>query len=323
MVLDIKDRKLLYELETNCRQSLGKIAKKVGMSKTAVIYRIDRLLEKKIIDNFATITNGNKLGYDIYTVFLKLQGPTNVKEDILKFVKAQPGVGWCVHVFGNLDIIFAALQKDILHLQKLLDLIEDKFSDNIKERDLLFNTQAYSFGHKYLYYDLPTESVHDQYGADHSQMTMSENDCAVMNCVKQKPRASIVEIAQEVDLSPDTVKRSLSRLTKDGIILRFKAHFNVFELGYQWNIILLSLRNMSKEKKSQLIEYIRRHPNFVYAVDCVGRWNFVINVHSKTSEHFKDIYWQFRNAFDTVIKHDEVLSVATKQKHFFNPVKLR
>ncbi len=323
-MVDVKDRKILYELETNCRQSFGQIARKVALSKAAVIYRIERLVKRKIIDSFATITNGNKLGFTIYTIFLKLQGPTRIKEEILQFIKSQPEVGWCVQVLGNLDVIFAALTKDIVHLQKLLDLIEHKFGDHIKDRELLFNIQTHSYGHKYLYDNLSPEEIHhDRYGVDHNKIALSKNDYEIINCVKHKPRASIVEIAQDVKLSPDTISRSLTKLAKNGVILRFKAHINPVELGYQWSIILLSLKNISKEKKSQLIEYTKRHPNFTYIVDCVGKWNLIMNVHSKDSEHFKDIYWRFRNTFDDVIKNDEVLSVATKQKHFFNPVKLR
>ena len=40
---DLKDRKILFELDTNSRQSFHEIAKKVGLSKDSVIYRINKL----------------------------------------------------------------------------------------------------------------------------------------------------------------------------------------------------------------------------------------------------------------------------------------
>ena len=38
--LDLKDKKILYELDLNARQTDNQIAKKVGMSRDSVRYRI-------------------------------------------------------------------------------------------------------------------------------------------------------------------------------------------------------------------------------------------------------------------------------------------
>ncbi len=50
--LDSKDHKILYHLFLNSRQSLSSVAKKVGLQKSVVEYRIKRLQTKGIIKNF-------------------------------------------------------------------------------------------------------------------------------------------------------------------------------------------------------------------------------------------------------------------------------
>ena len=47
--IDLKDRKILYELDLNCRQSNAQIGKKVGLSRKVVEYRIKRMEEEGII----------------------------------------------------------------------------------------------------------------------------------------------------------------------------------------------------------------------------------------------------------------------------------
>ena len=47
--VDIKDKKILYHLEINSRQSFNSIGKKVGLSKVNVAYRVKKLQEKGII----------------------------------------------------------------------------------------------------------------------------------------------------------------------------------------------------------------------------------------------------------------------------------
>ena len=44
--LDLKDRKILYELDINSRQPFAAIAKKVGLSKQTVINRVKKLRGK-------------------------------------------------------------------------------------------------------------------------------------------------------------------------------------------------------------------------------------------------------------------------------------
>src|SRR3972149_2971844 len=53
--LDAKNRKILYQLDINCRQSNASIGKKVGLSKEVVNYRIKKLEN----DGIKTYTNLN------------------------------------------------------------------------------------------------------------------------------------------------------------------------------------------------------------------------------------------------------------------------
>ena len=60
--IDLKDRKILYELDLDCRQSNTQIGKKVGLTRDVVAYRIKRMEEEGVITNFWTAINTFKLG---------------------------------------------------------------------------------------------------------------------------------------------------------------------------------------------------------------------------------------------------------------------
>jgi Lrp/AsnC family leucine-responsive transcriptional regulator len=53
--LDLKDRKILYELDLDARQPLTRIGKKVGLSKDVVSYRMKKLQDEGIIKNYYTV----------------------------------------------------------------------------------------------------------------------------------------------------------------------------------------------------------------------------------------------------------------------------
>ena len=52
--MDVKDRKILYHLDIDSRQSFNNIGKKVGLTRDNVAYRVKRLQDKGIITNFRT-----------------------------------------------------------------------------------------------------------------------------------------------------------------------------------------------------------------------------------------------------------------------------
>jgi len=81
--LDLKDRKILYQLDLDARQTDSQIAKKVGLSRDAVRYRIAKLLEEGYINYFMTVLNSMKLGFEWYRTFFKFQNMTVKKEEVL------------------------------------------------------------------------------------------------------------------------------------------------------------------------------------------------------------------------------------------------
>jgi len=105
--LDVKDKKIIYELDLNCRQSLNQIAKKVGLSKQVISYRINRLIERGVIKGFYTIMDLTKLGFITFKVYLKFkdQNPKIIDEMINYLVKNK-SVIWMVTCNGdNLGLV--------------------------------------------------------------------------------------------------------------------------------------------------------------------------------------------------------------------------
>ena len=86
--LDVKDKKLLYQLDINSRQTNSEIAKKVGLSKQVVGFRIKRLIKEKLITSFYTIIDISKLGFTVHKNFLRLQNlDRNEEKKLLHFLK--------------------------------------------------------------------------------------------------------------------------------------------------------------------------------------------------------------------------------------------
>jgi predicted transcriptional regulator len=85
--LDVKDRKILYELDIDSRQSFSQLGKKVGLHKDVVAYRVKKLQEKGIIKNFYTEINNNKIGFSAVRLYLTYQNITpEIKKEIIDYL---------------------------------------------------------------------------------------------------------------------------------------------------------------------------------------------------------------------------------------------
>ena len=85
--MDLKDRRILYQLDLDSRQPLTEIGKKVGLKKDVVSYRIKRLQEEGIIKNFWTLIDSYKLGYIVFRFYLVYQYVNqDIKDKIIKYL---------------------------------------------------------------------------------------------------------------------------------------------------------------------------------------------------------------------------------------------
>jgi DNA-binding Lrp family transcriptional regulator len=104
--LDELDKEILKILQMDCRTSVEKIAKNLGVPKSTVHYRIKRLEAEKIIEGYYAKVNATKLGKDYITITLvrAKYGP-DYHEKLGNVLAQIPGV-WAVYfVFGDTDFI--------------------------------------------------------------------------------------------------------------------------------------------------------------------------------------------------------------------------
>ena len=71
--IDVKDKKILYQLEWDSRQSFRSIGRKVGLSKDVVTSRVKKLEQMGIIRSYITFISPGRLGYTIIRFYFKFQ----------------------------------------------------------------------------------------------------------------------------------------------------------------------------------------------------------------------------------------------------------
>ena len=120
--MDVKDKKLLEFLQTNCKQTNKELASKLDLSITAVFERIKKLERSGTIISYVATVNKQKMDCS-FVVFCHLKLQQHTKDFIYNFereVVRLHEVLECHHVSGDYDYILKILVKDMTTYREFL-----------------------------------------------------------------------------------------------------------------------------------------------------------------------------------------------------------
>ncbi len=102
--MDKNDKIILKMLQEDCNVSLKKIGEKTGLSSSTVHYRVNRLIDEKVITGFKACVDPLKVGKEILAISLITgkYGPDYSKKIGEKIGKI-PGVWGVYFLLGNID----------------------------------------------------------------------------------------------------------------------------------------------------------------------------------------------------------------------------
>jgi len=120
--IDNIDMKILDMLQRDATVSLEDISRRLGLSKTAVHYRINRLKRREIIKRIIALLDPVKLGYDIYAVSLiRARFGPNYQKIVGEKLRRIKGV-WAVYfLLGDIDFLVMIRAKNRNDLMRIIN----------------------------------------------------------------------------------------------------------------------------------------------------------------------------------------------------------
>ena len=151
MELNIKDKKILYELDKNSRISLTELSKKIQMSKESLHYRLKKLTEEKIILKYHTVSAHYRFGTIDYKVYLRLKDLSKKEhKSLINFLIKNKDVFWVTPCNGRWDLMFGIRAAQMNEFFEIHDKLLDKFSKYIQEKELSISRKATQFNRKWM-----------------------------------------------------------------------------------------------------------------------------------------------------------------------------
>lgn len=319
--LDIKDRKILYQLDINSRQSNSEIAKKVGLSKQVVGFRISRLAKEKIFSSFYTVIDISKLGFTVHKEFLRLQNVDQEKEkELIQFLVNHPNVVWVASCDARFDLAFGTWARNMESLDQTLTEINKKFGEYFAEKKIATIIRADYFTREYLINKKEPRNYREAFfGAVADPIKMDLLDWEILSLLASNARITAVDISKKTKLSADAVSERIRKIEKSGIVNHYNIVPNEPKYPYLHYKVLVNIKNVSEEREKVLREYCRINPNIIYIVKALGPWNYEIDLEVENIERFREIMMEIKTEFSDILKEYFIVNVYQVHKYNFCP----
>lgn len=306
VLIDLKDRKILAELDLNARMPFSKLAKNVGLSRQVVEYRIDKMKEQGIIFGSKAVFDSVKAGFNWYRIAFRLLNISEKeKNEFIQYLKNNEYVFWLGEVGGNWDIVVNFICKDNFKFNELFEEIIGKYGTKIRDYEILIYINVYDFNRAYI---LPEKKGRNEFVHEmkyDSEIKIDEVDIKIISELSEDAWQTNIELAKKLNLAPNTIKNRITGMMKSKLLLGFRLFINPSALGYKSHMLFLEINKLDLEKEKELHNYLESIPNITFVVKHIGKWRIGLEIETKDEKEFQDIFVNIRGKFSDIITNFE------------------
>lgn len=318
--LDIRNKKILLELEKDCRQSNKVIAKKIGVNGDLVRYRINNLLNGGIISNFLTFVNFSKLGYTDYGLFISTYRLSKAdEEEFIDFVSKNQFVSYFAKTGGKYDFIIGFLAKDVLHFNDLLLDLLKRFGEKITTRDVAIRVSLFHFSRDYLIETKTQQDKMPKFGGAMVVEDIDELDKNILKALSVDARLNVVELSSKLGKPTSTILFRIKKLKERGIIEGFYALIDPSGFNFQSHNLLVSFNNLTPAVEGDFYSFCKLNPNIVWIIKTVGKWDYEVGVETSNQIELQRVVSELKEHFSNSMSGVEFINLFKTMKYNLFP----
>jgi DNA-binding Lrp family transcriptional regulator len=320
--IDLKDRKILYELDLDARQSLTEVGKKVGLKKDVVSYRIKRMQDEGIIKNFWTSINTFKLGYDVFRIYISFRYVNQEKKNeiIQHFVNCKKA--WAViTATGEVDLDVVLWVNDNYEFYQFWMNTLDRYEEYFARSTISLYIQAICYKKTYLllnYVDTSNRFLYETTCSGNT-VVIDEADYDILNELAVNARIPLIELAEKLDCSSQKIDYRIKNLMKSGVIQAFRVNLDHSQFGFQLYKIDMYLKE--HKQREPIMKYLSKNPYLECMNIAVGWADLEPEFIVENTDHLIQIMEDVESMFPHVIHKQTYWATEAVHKERWLPEK--
>jgi len=318
--LDLKDKKIMYELDKNSRQSYQQIGRKVKASKEFVFNRIKRLKKEGVIEKYQTVIDMGKLGYGNYRINLRLQNTdSKVEEEIIEYLRKQELVGWVATVEGYWNVNLWLLSKGIAEVDGFWEKFTSRYINYIAENKLTIFTDIKYYARSHFLKNKKND-LNMLFGSVPKKDLTDKTDKLILNELTFHARMPTLEIAKKVNLSAKQVAKRIKDLERKEVITGYRIKFDLSKLNYLHYHLDIKIKDLTKAKKIAFLRFCYEHPNITYSHRSICGPDVELDLEVESITQLREIIQEMKDKFSDIIQKYNVSQYLKQHKLVFIPV---
>mgnify|MGYP001573032634 CR=1 FL=1 len=300
--MDKKDTKILYEISENARDSRNVLARRVGVSREVLDYRIKKLKEEGIITGFQARISISNFVYGGYILLIQSLDLTKESEDkILKKIENNGNTQYIGRLGGGYDFIIGFTVKDLFGLSDYVNFINSVFSNH--KSKLTFLTMVKEFKDSFKNIFSESEQTNDFVSMSFvkEKLEIDSIDKKILQAFGKDCSVPSWGIAEKCKITEVAIRKRIKKLIDKKIILGFRTMLNLTKLGYEPNFIFIKLNIKDKESEKSLVDFFKKNKNITYATKLIGEQDYAITVLSKSNMELNNFILDLRNKFKGMV----------------------
>jgi Lrp/AsnC family transcriptional regulator for asnA, asnC and gidA len=319
--VDKIDMKILFQLELDARQPYSAIARKVKASKQVVKYRIEKLVERGIIDKFVLMINGPRIGYSAYKFYIQVRNTNQTEFDkLIKDLVDNPNILWVATCDGRFDIILGPLARHNVEAFQIMQDMQKKYSKYISRIVPLNYIDVYHQKRTYLIGKERDMERPVFWGDAPKRYDLDDYEVQILTYLCDDARMPLARVAGKIGCSVDIVKHRLKKLVKDGVIQGSRILINKPMLGYEYYKILLNVRFSDRMEEKRFFAFMRSRKEIIDVIRMMGEWNVELDIDVRNSFEFHKLVMSIKDEFPHMIQDYDSLQIFKEYKFHFFPM---
>ncbi|MCW3983718.1 MAG: Lrp/AsnC family transcriptional regulator [Candidatus Bathyarchaeota archaeon] len=240
--IDATDLKIIERLQEDARTSLNLMAEECKLSSSAILTRIKKLKQKKVIIGNRLIVRSEAFGYPFMATVGVIAEAQKI-DQITQKIRSQPNVIVCTKSIGRYNMLFLILAQNMAELDSATQKIKN--IDGVKALSVNLILERFS------------SRIENKPLKIKSKEELDNLDLAIIGELMNDSSLSFNRISKKVQASHETIRKKFEKLKEKGVIIGCITIIDYSKLGYQGTAFIFVKLTQEGQKKFVIEELIK------------------------------------------------------------------
>ncbi|MBP7708296.1 Lrp/AsnC family transcriptional regulator [Candidatus Pacearchaeota archaeon] len=262
MEFDVRDRQIIEAIYHNWRASTSKLSRDLRMSRRKIEYRIQNYFSSGIIRTIFSVFNYSTLGFNCPAyIFIRLSRKKDF-EMVGKFLTESKRCTSFGKALTEYDLFSNFIFQDRKEMKEFVKKFQNYFGKSLAEVLLIEPKYAEFYPLK-----IAGSSLRDPYllTLKDKKVSLDDLDLKIIKELGKNSRKSIVEIAENSKILPETCLYRIKELVRKKVILGSRVQFDLRKAGYFATCLFVNA-TMSNDLTLKLGKFCRTSTNANYLI---------------------------------------------------------